>query len=407
MPNPFDEQPPGDDWEEHRRRVIGLGEHSFRKSYYPEMKRNEAHVRNLIVAIEQSPRGIFICLRDGTVEYANGTLYTLACCTAEDVVSRPAVVLWKNVIQGDRFNAVRHKMESGTTWRGDLHIRDADGRDIWVQASVAPILNDTGETTHFLGSMEDISARKHMEEELLAVAQARTRALEAAERLSALKSDFISNMSHELRTPIFQILGMAQLGVRATDLDKARDRAQKILESGERLMRIVTSILDFSAAEAGQMKVCRESFEPMELVKELAARWQGRAEAKGLTFELRCADLAVPSIMGDRRRLLQVLEELLTNALKFTQQGSIVLDVASPAGEVQFTIKDTGLGITAEEVDGALKPFQQGDGSSTRLAGGVGIGLPLVNHLVTLMGGRLTVHGTPKVGSEFRVNLPL
>lgn len=392
-----------DDWDAQRRRVIGLGENSFRKSYYPELRRNVANVRNLVLAIEQSPRGIFICVRDGSVEYANGTLLQLTGCHADDLIGKPPQALWTKVIKGQGFPQAMAAIVRGEHWKDDLCLLNGQGEEIWVQALLAPILDDTGCVTHFLGSMEDISARKRMEEELAIVAQ--TRALEAAERLARLKSEFMNNMSHELRTPLFHILGLAKLASRAKDLDKAKDQAQKIADSGERLLQMVTSVLDFSAVEAGRLELFRERFPLQEMLDAISDKWRPRIEARSLEFHLEHPD-TLPIIVADRCRVQQILEELLDNALKFTPTGTITLNVSVNQDAIDFRVSDTGVGMTPEQLNAALQPFRQVDGSATRHIGGLGLGLALAQHLTNLMGGHLTADCSPGTGSHLSVSLP-
>jgi PAS domain S-box-containing protein len=407
MPKPFDETLSADDWEAHRRQIIGLGENSFRKTYYPELRRNVANVKNLVLAVEQSPGGIFIAVRDGRIEYANGTLLKLAGMRSEDVVGKTPQVLWALVSKGDACSLVTEQMVAGLPWSGDLFLTSGSGERRWVSVSIVPVHDDTGDITHFLGSMEDISARKQAEEELLAIALARARALEAAEHLSALKSEFIANMSHELRTPIFQILGLARLGERVQDLERARSYAQKMAQSGERLLQIVDTLLDFSAVESGRLTLNPAPYLLATLADTVVSKWQSRVADKGLYFELENKTDPQLEIVVDSRRLHQVLDELLSNALNFTEHGLIHLSISGTADTMEFAVTDSGAGMTEAQLENGLQAFHQIDGSATRRVGGMGLGLALVRQLVELMGGRLLAESTPGVGSCFRVSVPL
>jgi PAS domain S-box-containing protein len=407
MPKPFDETLSADDWEAHRRQIIGLGENSFRKTYYPELRRNVANVKNLVLAVEQSPGGIFIAVRDGRIEYANGTLLKLAGMRSEDVVGKTPQVLWALVSKGDACSLVTEQMVAGLPWSGDLFLTSGSGERRWVSVSIVPVHDDTGDITHFLGSMEDISARKQAEEELLAIALARARALEAAEHLSALKSEFIANMSHELRTPIFQILGLARLGERVQDLERARSYAQKMAQSGERLLQIVDTLLDFSAVESGRLTLNPAPYLLATLADTVVSKWQSRIADKGLYFELENKTDPQLEIVVDSRRLHQVLDELLSNALNFTEHGLIHLSISGTADTMEFAVTDSGAGMTEAQLENGLQAFHQIDGSATRRVGGMGLGLALVRQLVELMGGRLLAESTPGVGSCFRVSVPL
>jgi PAS domain S-box-containing protein len=407
MPKPFDDVLPADDWEAHRRQIIGLGENSFRKTYYPELRRNVANVKNLVLAVEQSPGGIFIAVRDGHIEYANGTLLKLAGMRSEEVVGKTPQVLWALVSKGDSWALVAAQMAAGLPWSGDLFLTSGSGERRWASLSIVPVHDDTGDITHFLGSMEDISARKQAEEELLAIAQARARALEAAEHLSALKSEFIANMSHELRTPIFQILELAKQGNQASDIEKARSYAGKVAKTGERLLEIVDAVLDFSAVQRGRLELNPAPYSVAALKDALLSKWQARIADKGLYFEVENSADPQLEIVVDSRRLHQVLDELLSNALKFTEHGLIHLSISTTASTIEFAVTDSGVGMTEAQLENGLLAFHQIDGSATRRIGGMGLGLALVRQLLELMGGRLVAESTPEVGSCFRVSVPL
>jgi signal transduction histidine kinase len=243
--------------------------------------------------------------------------------------------------------------------------------------------------------------------ELEAVAGAREKALAAAEHLSALKTLFINNMSHELRTPLNHVIGLAILSQRAQDLEKVKDYAQKIHVASERLLDIVTSILDFSALESGDLQVRHETIDLPKLLTRLAERYGAKAKAKGLVFEMRQSPVISVTMTGDAQRLQQVLDELLSNALKFTQQGKVTFAVVLGENQIEFAVTDSGVGITNEQLEAGFKPFQQADGSSTRRFGGLGLGLALAEHLVKLMGGKLTAESKIGEGTTFRVTLPL
>lgn len=243
--------------------------------------------------------------------------------------------------------------------------------------------------------------------ELAAVAGAREMALAAAEHLSALKTQFINNMSHELRTPLNHIIGLSEICLRAKDLEKAKDYAQKINTAGEQLLSIITSVLDFSAIESGELQVINEAIDLPLLGSQLSEKYTGKATSKGLRFDLKAAPTMPQTMVGDAHRLHQVLDALLDNAIKFTAQGTVNLAITPSAGQIEFTISDTGSGMTPQQLDAGFKPFQQGDGSATRHFGGLGLSLALTEHLVKLMGGKLAVESTLDQGSTFRVILPM
>jgi signal transduction histidine kinase len=243
--------------------------------------------------------------------------------------------------------------------------------------------------------------------ELEAVAGAREKALAAAEHLSALKTQFINNMSHELRTPLNHVIGLASICENAKDLDKAKGLAQKIGAAGGQLLSIITSVLDFSAIESGELQVHHEAIDLPVLASRLSEKYAKKAKAKGLVFDLKQPEAMPQTMTGDAQRLQQVMEELLDNAVKFTPQGAVTLSIVPTAGQIELVVSDSGIGMTEEQLEAGFKPFQQVDGSSTRRFGGLGLGLALAEQLIRRMGGKLTIESKIEAGSTFRVIFPL
>ncbi|NJD05515.1 MAG: diguanylate cyclase [Methylococcaceae bacterium] len=177
MAKPSDDRPVRDEWEEQRNRIIGLGESSFRKSYYPALRRNIADLKSLLLAVEQTTSGIFICTRNGHIEFVNAALSDLTGYRQDELIGQTPLMFWATAADGERFEDVMQGLLAGNSWRGDILQRNRSGKDYWAQVSVAPIRDDTGEITHFVGIFEDISTRKQTEEELERRVLERTRHL--------------------------------------------------------------------------------------------------------------------------------------------------------------------------------------------------------------------------------------
>jgi len=238
-----------------------------------------------------------------------------------------------------------------------------------------------------------------------------TAARDGAERANFLKSQFLANMSHEIRTPLNGVLGMAQ-AMSAGDLSTAqRERLEIVQRSGASLLAILNDILDLSKIEAGFLKLEAAPFDIEQLAGDACALFTSTASAKGLSLTLDIADTAKGSWRGDAARLRQVLSNLVSNAVKFTEQGEIRVRVEKESSQgsdmLVIAISDTGIGVSAENLPKLFEKFVQEDSSITRRFGGTGLGLTISRHLIELMGGTIGVESTVGVGTVFQIRAPL
>jgi two-component system, sensor histidine kinase len=236
----------------------------------------------------------------------------------------------------------------------------------------------------------------------------------AAEEASLAKSRFLANMSHEIRTPIAGILGMTDLINDTTPSDEQRRLSSLIENSGKALLDLVNDVLDFAKIEAGKFDVQSEDFDLHAMLNELHESYQLRASAKGLSMTRNVDDIP-RQVCGDPLRVRQVLNNLLSNALKFTESGHIVLEVRCPTSNaheaiagtvpIEFHVRDSGIGIAPELLPRLFKPFSQADETSTRKYGGTGLGLAISRELVEHMGGTLQVESAARIGTHIWFNL--
>ena len=248
-------------------------------------------------------------------------------------------------------------------------------------------------------SFRDITASKMAEKEIIT-------ARDAATVANLVKSEFLSNMSHEIRTPLGAIIGFSELTL-GTDLPpRQHDYVLKIKSAGEMLLNIVDDILDFSKIEAGYLKMEQIPFRLDTILANVINTVQQKALDKGLHLQVETLSEAISSLIGDPHRLSQIFINLLNNAVKFTKQGKIVLrtELLKQDGDrlqLKFSILDTGIGLSTEQIDKLFHAFTQADSSTTRQFGGTGLGLSISKQMVELMGGRIWCESTPGQGSIF------
>jgi signal transduction histidine kinase/ActR/RegA family two-component response regulator len=233
-----------------------------------------------------------------------------------------------------------------------------------------------------------------------------------AEAANAAKSSFLAVMSHELRTPLNGVLGMAR-ALQRTPLDgRQQGYVETILKSGDGLLAILNDVLDIAKIEAGRMDLEVAAFDLKALADQSIELWSETADAKGLSLSCEAAPDLPPQVLGDETRVRQILLNLVSNALKFTERGSVTVALrAAPGadgdGGVEIAIRDTGIGMTPEQTALLFRPYVQADASTARRFGGTGLGLAICRNLAGMMGGEIAVESTPGRGSNFCVWLPL
>ena len=246
----------------------------------------------------------------------------------------------------------------------------------------------------------DITDRHEAEVELRA-------ARERAEQASAAKSSFLANMSHEIRTPMNGLLGMIEALERVITEPEHRRYLAVLRDSGEGLLTILNDILDVSKIEAGKMTIEVLPFRPRELVRKIESVHRFKARERGLELEVVSEPCGEEARLGDPHRILQVLHNLVSNAIKFTERGRVAVAVECAPGGLRLAVRDTGIGMTEAQVARIFEDFEQGDPSVTRRYGGTGLGMSIVRRLVGLMGGEIKVESRLGVGTTIQIDLPL
>lgn len=295
--------------------------------------------------------------------------------------------------------------------------RDAEGKDVPCEVRLVPL--PFGDRKLLQASIADISARKQAEQDLTDARDAAReanrelrRARDVAEEASRAKNDFLANVSHEIRTPMHAIIGMTDL-VLDSELDEVqRDYLATVAESAESLMSIIDQVLDFSRIEAGKLELEHVKFHLRDEISAALKFLMLRANAQGVTLCWNVAEEIPPWVVGDPMRLRQVLINLVGNAIKFTDEGSIQVDVTpgrkcSDSVELEFSVRDTGIGISADKLESIFSAFEQVDTSTTREYGGTGLGLAITSRLVEAMQGTVRVESKLGQGSTFQFNAVL
>ncbi len=291
-------------------------------------------------------------------------------------------------------------MDDGKTlFNREEELVTADGSRRTILTTKVPLRNKSGAVFGLVGICRDITERKLVEEEL-------RRAKNAAEVASRAKSDFLANMSHEIRTPMNAVIGMTELLLDTQLQPEQRDFLETIRDSADSLLEIINDILDFSKIESGKVELESYPIEVREWLGDTVRTLAVRAHAKKieLAFEI---DEAVPQfVMGDGLRLRQIVLNLVGNAIKFTTQGEVVASVqvesqSNDHVQLHFAVRDTGIGISPDQLTRVFEAFEQADTSMTRRFGGTGLGLSISSRLVSLMAGRIWVQSQLGVGSTF------
>lgn len=387
-----------------------------------EQKKNEEQIQLLSYAIEQSPVGIVLTDLNGNIEYVNDWFVANLGESAEDCIGQYILTFAKDMLNTKELEKIERMIQRGEQWRGEYQNRRRNGELFWASISISPVMDNDHNMTHLLEIIEDVTARKEAELQLIQLnteledrVRQRTEELHTAnlslEKASKLKDEFLASMSHELRTPLTGVLGLSealQKGIYGPLNDKQLNIIYTIEEGGRHLLNLINDILDLSKIEAGKTElqfsladaadICQAS---LRMVKQIAV-----SRKQTVTYIQNPLDLL---IYVDPRRVKQILVNLLGNAVKFTpEHGKLGLEVTGDKEKdlIYFTVWDNGIGIEEKNIGKLFQPFIQLDSSLSRSYTGTGLGLSLVKRLTELHGGQVSVTSEAGKGSRFTVSIP-
>ena len=363
----------------------------------------EKQIKVLSQAITHSPASVIITDTEGKIEYVNPKFTEVTGYTEDDVYGKTPSILKSGKMSPEVYKELWQTLISGGEWIGEFENKKKNDEIFWELASISAVKNDLGEVTHFVAIKEDITEKKRNESILL-------NAKQKAEESDGLKTAFLANMSHEIRTPMNAIVGFSELLRTSNVSGPDKEEYFNIINSScSTLSNLIDDIIDLARIEAGQTKIVEAVCRPLKIMKELNLFFEKEVRKSGKSLRIEM-DLNISEGLvtkTDEFRLRQVITNILSNALKFTQDGLISWGCfLNDNDELAFYFKDTGIGIEEGNLSSIFDRFRQLDGSSVRKYEGTGLGLSVSKSLVELMGGRIWVESKINEGSEFYFTIP-
>jgi polar amino acid transport system substrate-binding protein len=404
-----------------------------------KLRNSEAALRRTLQSLEHQKFALdqhaIVAITDvqGRITYVNAKFCEISGYAREELLGEDHILLNSGIHPKGFFKEMYRTVAHGQVWHGEICNRAKDGHLYWVSTTITPFMGENGKPDQYIAIRSDITQRKMVElelqqhrmslEKLVALRTAELiAARNAAERANRAKSAFLSNMSHELRTPMHAILAFGRLGLEKSrgdvaPLPKLHMYYNHIVQSGDRLLQLISDLLDLSKLEAGKMTFNMSRHDLHKLVEEVVAEMKVLAAEKEIHIDSEAVPLDT-SIDADALKVGQVLRNLLSNAIKFSAVGSTIRVSAKPAElgrraddmvyrqGIAIDVIDAGIGIPEGELETVFDEFVQSSKTRTQ-AGGTGLGLPICRKIVDGHGGTIHAFNNPDGGSRFTFTLPL
>ncbi len=383
----------------------------------------EEELRKLSRAVEESPENIVITNTRAQIDYVNPAFIDNTGYSRAEVLGQNPKLLQSGRTPPETYRSLWETLTQGKSWAGEFYNRRKDGSEYLERATVTPIHDEHGKTTHYVAVKQDITEQRRMEEELLrhrdhleALVASRTielqHALNAANIASRAKGDFLATMSHEIRTPMNGVIGLLDVLAHSPLSSEQTHLVKTMGESAAALLRLINDILDFSKIESGKVELDIGPLSIRKLIARVADIMSPLAQRKSVQLITRIEDGVPAAVSSDALRLQQILVNLVGNAVKFSadleRPGRVEIRAESAgAGLIRFMVTDNGIGMAAEVFEKIFEPFAQAEFSTTRRFGGTGLGLSISSRLVNMLKGRIEVRSLPGRGTRFIVTLPL
>jgi len=362
----------------------------------------EDELRLLSRSVEQSPASTVITDVEGRIEYVNSTFTKITGYSFDEVKGSTPRIFKSGEQSTEFYEELWGTLLSGQEWHGELINRKKSGEEFWEDISISPIMNNKGEITHFVSVREDITKKKRMIEDLMV-------AKERAEESDRLKSAFLANMSHEIRTPMNGILGFTELlkEPKLTGEEKVQ-YVEIIQKSGKRMLDTINDLIDISTIESGTLEVNYSKVNVKEQLNYFYNFFKPEAESRGL--QIFCHSPLTDdeaAIVTDAEKLNAALSNLIKNAIKYTNEGKIEFGYKKEsAHQLEFFVKDTGIGIEKERQSSVFKRFVQADNSLSKPYEGAGLGLSIAKGYIEKLGGKIWLDSEKGKGSSFYFTVP-